>query len=67
MIDLPEPRQAKFRWGQNVFAAVDLYNDGSLPEISEDLLVVAAGGPGEVVQVGHHAESNLPVLSLIHI
>ena len=61
MIDLQEPKQAKYRWGQSVLAAVDLYNDGSLPEISEDLLVVAAGGPGEIVQVGHHAEANVPV------
>ena len=26
-----------------------------------DAMLVAAGGPGEIVQVGHHAESNLPV------
>ncbi len=56
-----EPREPKYRWGQPVKAAVDLYNDGSLPEISEDLLVVAAGGPGEIVQVGHHEEANVPV------
>ncbi len=56
-----EPREPKYRWGQAVTAATDLYNDGSLPEISEDLLVVAAGGPGEIVQVGHHADGNVPV------
>ena len=58
MIDLREP---KLRWGQTVLAADDLYNDGSLPDIAEDQLLVAAGGPGEIVQVGHHQEANLPV------
>jgi len=58
MIDLREP---KLRWGQTVLAADDLYNDGSLPDIAEDQLLVAAGGPGEIVQVGHHNEANVPV------
>jgi nitrogen fixation protein NifZ len=58
MLDQREP---KYRWGQSVVAAVDLYNDGSLPEISEDLLLVVAGGPGEIVQVGHHSEANVPI------
>ncbi|MBI5717781.1 MAG: nitrogen fixation protein NifZ [Burkholderiales bacterium] len=58
MIDAREP---KYRWGQSVVAAEHLYNDGSLPEAPEDTLLVAAGGPGEIVQVGHHAEANVPV------
>jgi nitrogen fixation protein NifZ len=58
MMDVREP---KFQWGQPVRAADDLYNDGSLPDTAEDALVVAAGGPGEIVQVGHHAEANVPV------
>lgn len=56
-----EPRPPRLAWGQSVRAAVDLYNDGSHPEAAEDELLVAAGGPGEIVQVGHHAEANLPV------
>jgi nitrogen fixation protein NifZ len=56
-----EMRQARFRVGQEVLAATELYNDGSLPEAPEDVLLVAAGGPGEVVQVGRHAEADLPV------
>ncbi len=56
-----EPRAPKYQWGQAVVAADDLYNDGSLPDVPEDLLLVAAGGPGEIVQVGHHAEANVPV------
>ena len=56
-----EPRQPKFAWGQPVIAAVDLYNDGSHPEVPEDQLLVVAGGPGEIVQIGHHEEANVPV------
>lgn len=56
-----EPRLPKYEWGQQVIAAVDLYNDGSFPDAEEDTLLIAAGGPGEIVQVGHHAESNVPV------
>jgi nitrogen fixation protein NifZ len=56
-----EPRAARYQWGQPVVAATDLYNDGSLPDIPEDILLVAAGGPGEIVQVGHHEEVNVPV------
>jgi nitrogen fixation protein NifZ len=58
MIDARTP---KYQWGQEVLAATDLYNDGSMPELPEGQLLIAAGGPGEVVQVGHHAEANLPV------
>jgi nitrogen fixation protein NifZ len=58
MMDLREP---KYPWGLEVRATVDLYNDGSLPDIPEDLLLVVAGGPGEIVQVGHHGEANVPI------
>lgn len=58
MLDIRQPR---FEWGQAVRATVDLYNDGSHPEAEEDQLLVVAGGPGEIVQVGHHTEANLPL------
>jgi nitrogen fixation protein NifZ len=58
VIDIREP---KYQWGQPVTAAVDLYNDGSLPEAPEDVLLVVAGGPGEIVQIGRHEEANVPV------
>lgn len=61
MIDLHEPKYPKYQWGQEVVAAVDLYNDGSVPGAPDDVLLVVAGGPGEIVQVGHHGEANLPV------
>ena len=55
------PREAKYRWGEEVRARVDLYNDGSLPDIDEDRLLIAAGGPGEIVNVGHHEETDTPL------
>ena len=56
-----DQRLPKYEWGQPVIAAVDLYNDGSHPEVPEDHLLIPAGGIGEVVQVGHHGEANIPV------
>jgi nitrogen fixation protein NifZ len=56
-----DQRLPKFEWGQTVTAVEDLYNDGSHPEAPEDALLVVAGGPGEIVQVGHHAEANVPI------
>ena len=61
MIDLPDPSPPRFQWGQSVVAATDLYNDGSLPDASEDALLVVAGGPGEIVQIGLHDEAKVPV------
>ena len=54
-------RQAKYQWGQRVVAGIDLINDGSHPEYEEDALLVARGTMGEVVQIGHHAETDTPV------
>jgi nitrogen fixation protein NifZ len=61
MIDLPDPDAARFQWGQPVWAAVDLYNDGSVPDTPEDALIVVAGGPGEVVQIGRIEDNGAPV------
>ncbi len=58
MIPMREPR---FQWGQSLIAACDLVNDGSYPELAADALVVAAGTMGEVVNIGHHTEANVPV------
>jgi nitrogen fixation protein NifZ len=56
-----EPREPKYEWGQRVAALVDLFNDGSYPDVPQDELMVPIGGIGEIVQVGHHAEANVPV------
>ncbi len=58
MYDLREPI---YQWGQPVRAAVDLVNDGSFPDQPVEALLVAAGAIGEIVNVGHHGESNTPV------
>lgn len=56
-----EPREASYNWGQRVVAMVDLVNDGTYPEKPLDAVLVEMGSEGEVVQVGHHEESNQPV------
>jgi nitrogen fixation protein NifZ len=56
-----EPREAKYQWGQRVTALIDLVNDGSYPDAPADALLVALGTPGEIVQIGHHEEANLPI------
>ena len=58
MFDLRLP---VYQWGQKVHASEDLVNDGSYPEVPTDALLVAAGTIGEIVNVGHHEESNTPV------
>jgi nitrogen fixation protein NifZ len=47
--------------GPAVVAATDLYNDGSFPDAPDDELLVVAGGPGEIVQIGLHEETRVPV------
>ncbi len=56
-----DPREPKFQWGQRVRCLIDLVNDGSYPNAEEDALLVAAGGVGEIVQVGSHVDSNTPI------
>lgn len=58
MIDL---RQPKYQWGQKVFAEVDLYNDGTYPDHDKDAVLVAAGSAGEIVNIGHHQDANVPI------
>lgn len=54
-------RLPQYEWGQRVRAVIDLFNDGSYPEAAEGALLVPAGGLGEIVQIGHHTEANLPI------
>ena len=56
-----EPKMPKYDWGQRVVAAIDLFNDGSYPDIETDALLAEQGCVGEVVQVGMHEESATPV------
>lgn len=58
---MSEQRTHKFAWGQKVFAGINLFNDGTHPERSVDVLLVERGTRGEVVQVGLHEDSNTPI------
>ncbi|MBK6974248.1 MAG: nitrogen fixation protein NifZ [Sterolibacteriaceae bacterium] len=58
---MADVRLPKYREGQRVVAAAALFNDGSHPEREADALLVEAGSTGEVVQVGHHIDENLPI------
>lgn len=56
-----EPRPPRYQWGQPVVSTVDLHNDGSYPDCAAQALLVSAGTCGEIVQVGHHEEADVPV------
>lgn len=56
-----EPREAKYQWGQRIVATADLFNDGTYPDLEAEALLVSNGTPGEIVNVGHHEDLNLPV------
>ena len=58
MLDI---RTARYSWGLLVQAACDLLNDGSHPQAGDADLLVARGTPGEIVNIGHHPQANLPV------
>jgi nitrogen fixation protein NifZ len=56
-----EPREPLYPWGLPVLAIDDLFNDGSFPEAEPGALLVPAATRGEIVQVGHHSEANIPI------
>jgi nitrogen fixation protein NifZ len=58
MMEAVKPR---FEWGQRVQAAADLFNDGSYPDRPTDALLVHAGEPGEIVQIGRQVDSGTAV------
>ena len=58
MIDLRTP---KYQWGQRVVALNPLVNDGSYPDVPPQAELAAQGAWGEIVNVGHHTEANIPV------
>jgi len=56
-----EPRLPRYQWGQRVKTLIDLHNDGTFPDAPNEGLLVGVGGVGEIVQVGTHTESNIPI------
>jgi nitrogen fixation protein NifZ len=59
-----EPAMPKFQWGQRVKTAIDLFNDGSYPDLPPECLLAGTGEIGEIVQVGTHVESD-PTIYLV--
>ena len=56
-----DPRLPKYQWGQKVVTLIDLYNDGSYPDVPAEALLVGSGAKGEIVQVGTHTDTNTPI------
>ncbi len=56
-----DAKAPRYEWGQSVFAATDLFNDGSYPEQPTEALLVHNGEAGEIVQIGHHTDSGTVV------
>jgi len=53
--------EAKFYHGQRVRSMVGLFNDGSFPNAKLDALLVEAGEPGEIVEIGTHVETGTTI------
>lgn len=59
MIESATPR---YDWGLQVTVLDHIYNDdNTFPDVEEDALIIAAGSIGEIVRVGLHEETNMPV------
>jgi nitrogen fixation protein NifZ len=58
---MQEQRRAKYQWGQRVSLLAAVYNDGTFPGRGEEELLAEVGRIGEIVQVGHHTEADLPI------
>ncbi|MDD2876982.1 MAG: nitrogen fixation protein NifZ [Acidiphilium sp.] len=56
-----EPRLPKYQWGQRVQVLTDLHNDGTFPDAAAGELLAGIGDQGEIVQVGSHVESSIPI------
>lgn len=51
--------------GDLVYAAQAIHNDGSLPDHDAEALLVAAGGRGVIVNIGHLEQDPKQVLYLV--
>lgn len=45
--------EARVEEGDIVYAAIDFYNDGSLPDVADDVLLARTGTRGVVIRKGH--------------
>jgi len=51
--------------GDIIYAAADIYNDGSMPERQDDELLASAGSRGVLVNTGHLEEQPEQALYLV--
>jgi len=51
--------------GDMIFAATEIYNDGSVPEIPVDTHIAATGARGVLINTGHLEEEPNQVLFLV--
>jgi nitrogen fixation protein NifZ len=50
--------------GDTVYAAVELYNDGSIPGLPENTLIAPKGSRGVIINIGHLEEQPDEILYL---
>ena len=55
----------QFESGDTIFAASELYNDGSIPDLPDDALIARQGTRGVVINVGHIEEQPNKELYLV--
>lgn len=51
--------------GDMVFAATDIFNDGSVPELAEDTQIACKGARGVLINTGHLEEQPSQLLFLV--
>ena len=51
--------------GDMVFAATDIYNDGSVPDLADDALCARKGARGVLINTGHIEEQPDKILFLV--
>lgn len=51
--------------GDIIFAATDIVNDGSLPEMAEGALIAATGCRGVLINTGHLEEDEAQTIYLV--
>ncbi len=51
--------------GDMVFAATDIFNDGSVPELAEDIQIASKGARGVLINTGHLEEQPSQILFLV--
>jgi nitrogen fixation protein NifZ len=56
---------ASYQPGDIVFAAAEIRNDGSIPDLPEDALIAAEGARGVVINEGHLEEFEDKMLYLV--